>query len=129
MTESDLREHPGRRWLVITTSAALVLGALVLVLLTTSPDPPVRVVYQVSGTATRATVTYSTFRGDETRQEELTALPWRIEIVVAEEPDHGVLTVTIGPDGGNVACEVRVADVVRRSATATDARTSALCGF
>ncbi|WP_033436680.1 MmpS family transport accessory protein [Saccharothrix sp. NRRL B-16314] len=129
MTESDLREHPGRRWLVITASAALVLGALVLVLLTTSPDPPVRVVYQVSGTATRATVTYSTFQGVETRQEELTALPWRIEIIAAEEPDHGVLTVTIGPDGGNVACEVRVADVVRRSATATDASTSALCSF
>ncbi|MBB5806251.1 hypothetical protein F4560_006019 [Saccharothrix ecbatanensis] len=129
MTEPDPHERPGRRWPVITASVVLVLGALALVLLTDSPDQPVRVVYQVSGTATRATVTYSTFQGDETRQEELTGLPWRLEIIAPEEPDHGVLTVTIGPDGGNVACEVSVADVVRRSATATDAHTRALCGF
>ncbi len=131
MTESDPPEGPGqgRKWLVIGASAALVVGALALVLWTTAPDPPVRVVYQVSGTATRATVTYSTFRGGETRQEELTDLPWRRELLATDETDHGVLTVTIGPDGGDVACEVRVAGVERRSATATGARTSALCGF
>ncbi|WP_447004544.1 hypothetical protein ACRAKI_33920 [Saccharothrix isguenensis] len=129
MTESDLSERPDRRWLVITASVALVLGALVLVLLTDSPDPPVRVVYHVSGSVTGVTITYSTFAGDETRQEELSTLPWRIEIIAPDEPDHGVLTVTIGPGGGNVACEVRVADAVRRSATATGPHTSALCGF
>ncbi|MFD1148119.1 MmpS family transport accessory protein [Saccharothrix hoggarensis] len=129
MTESELSERPGRRWPVITASAVLVLGALALALWISAPRPPVRIVFQVSGTAAQATVTYSTFRGDETRREELTSLPWRMELVTGDEPDHGVLTVTIGPDGGDVACEVTVADAVRRSATATGARTSALCGF
>jgi hypothetical protein len=129
MTESDLPERPARKWPVIAASAALVAGALALVLWTTTPGSPVLVVYQVSGTAARATVTYSTFQGGETHQEELTALPWRMELVTAGEPEHGVLTVTIGPDGGDVACEVRVAEVERRSATATGATTSALCDF
>ncbi|QQQ75998.1 hypothetical protein IOD16_33910 [Saccharothrix sp. 6-C] len=120
--------RPGRRWLVITSAVALVVGSIALVRWTAAPEPPVRVVYQVSGTAGRATVTYSTFRDGETRQEELSALPWRLELFTAE-PDHGELTVTIGPDGGDVACEVRVAGVERRSATATGAHTSALCGF
>ncbi|WP_157619941.1 hypothetical protein [Saccharothrix sp. NRRL B-16348] len=129
MAESDPPVRPGRKWLVIGASAALVVGALALVVLTTAPEPPVRVVYRVSGTAERATVTYSTFRAGETRQEELIELPWRMELLATGEPDHGVLTVTIGPDGGDVACEVLVADVERRSATATGPHTSALCGF
>ena len=129
MTESDPPERQGRKWLVIAASAALVVGAFGLAVWTTAPDPPVRVVYQVSGTAPGVTVTYSTFHGDETRQEELSGLPWRMELVATGEPDHGVLTVTIGPGGGDVACEVRVAEVERRSATANGPHTSALCGF
>jgi hypothetical protein len=129
MTETDPPGRTGRWWLVIAASAALVVGAVALVRWTTVPDPPVRVVYQVSGTAAQATVTYSTFQGDETRRQELTRLPWRLELIAVEEPEHGVLTVTIGPAGGDVACEVSVADVERRSATATGAHTSALCGF
>ncbi|MFD0199230.1 MULTISPECIES: hypothetical protein [Saccharothrix] len=129
MTEPDLPERPARKWLVIGASAALVVGALALVLWTTAPEPPVRVVYEVTGTAPRVTVTYSTFQGDQTRREELTDLPWRLELLATGEPEHGVLTVTIGPGGGAVACEVRVADVERRSATAKGPHTSALCGF
>ncbi|MEU4740476.1 hypothetical protein AB0G02_08400 [Actinosynnema sp. NPDC023658] len=129
MTESGLPERPARRWLVIASSAALVVGALALVLWTAAPAPPVHVVFHVSGTAARATVTYSTFQDDGTQQEEVTSLPWRRELITVGEPEHGVLTVTIGPDGGDVACEVSVAEVERRSATATGARTSALCGF
>ncbi|MGW4109309.1 MmpS family transport accessory protein [Actinosynnema sp. NPDC004786] len=129
MAETAPPERPVRKWLVIAASAVLVVGALALVLWTTAPEPPVRVVYHVTGTAKRATVTYSTFLDDETRREELTSLPWRVEIVTVGEPEHGVLTVTIGPDGGAVACEVAVADVERRSATATGAHTSALCDF
>ncbi|TQM82458.1 MmpS family membrane protein [Saccharothrix saharensis] len=129
MTESAPPERPARKWLVITASVALVVGALALVLWTTAPEPPVRVVYHVTGTAARVTVTYSTFHGAQTRQEETAALPWRMELFATGEPEHGVLTVTIGPDGGDVACEVRVAEVVRRSATATGAHTSALCDF
>jgi hypothetical protein len=132
MAESDPTDPPerqGRKWLVAAASVALVVGAIALALWTTAPEPAVRVVYQVSGTADRATVTYSTFRGGETRREELTALPWRMELLATGEPDHGVLTVTVGPDGGDVACEVRVAEVERRSATANGPSTSALCGF
>ncbi|XVS63984.1 MmpS family transport accessory protein [Actinosynnema sp. CA-299493] len=132
MAEPALPDPPGRqgrKWLVTTASAALVVGAVALVVCTAAPEPPVRVVYHVSGTAGRVTVTYSTFRDGETRREEQAALPWRVEVLVPGEPDHGVLTVTIGPDGGDVACEVWVAEVERRSATATGAHTSALCGF
>lgn len=129
MTESDPPERPSRRWLVITASAALVGGALALALWVAAPATPVRVVYRVDGTAARATVTYSTFRDGETRQEELTSFPWHKELVVADEPEHGVLTVTIGPDGGDMACEVTVGEEERRSATATGSHTSALCGF
>ncbi|MDQ2582591.1 MmpS family transport accessory protein [Saccharothrix yanglingensis] len=124
-----------RTWSVVAGAAALVIGALALVLWATRPVPPVRVVYEVSGEVERATVTYSTFRQGgthpgETLREELTALPWRKELVVADAPVDGVLTVTIGQSGGDVACAVTVDGVERRSATATGAHTSALCnGF
>ncbi|MGM1059133.1 MmpS family transport accessory protein [Saccharothrix sp. Mg75] len=121
-----------RTWSVVAGAAALVIGAVALVLWTTRPVPPVRVVYEVRGAVERATVTYSTFQrdGTGTRREELTALPWRKELVVPDEPVGGVLTVTIGQGGGDVACEVTVDGVERRSATATGAHASALCdGF
>ncbi len=129
MTESAPPEHRPGWWPVIALCAVLTAGVAALVLWATAPGPPVRLVYDVTGTVERATVTYSD-TGGGTRREELTRLPWHKELVVPEKPERGVLTVTIGPAGGDVACEVSVDGVERRSATATGAHTSALCdGF
>ncbi|MEV0682111.1 MmpS family transport accessory protein [Actinosynnema sp. NPDC050436] len=134
MTESALPEpagRPARRWPVITGSALLVLGALILALWVARPEEPSVVVYEVFGEAGSATVTYSTFEGEGggTRQVELTSFPWHQELRVEQDAVHdGVLTVTVGPDGGSVGCRVDVDGVERRSATATGPFTSALCG-
>ncbi|MEU4802186.1 MmpS family transport accessory protein [Actinosynnema sp. NPDC023587] len=134
MTESSLPEPPGRpirKWPVITGSAVLVLGALLLALWVARPAEPAVVVYEVFGEAGGATVTYSTFdrNGSATREVELTSFPWYQELRVAGDDVHdGVFTVTIGPAGGSVGCKVGVDGVERRSATATGALTSALCG-
>ncbi|QFZ23512.1 hypothetical protein [Saccharothrix syringae] len=131
MTTEPTEPEPERRsgrWLVVAACAVLVAGAVALVLWVTAPDPPVHLVYDVTGTAERVTVTYSTAGG--THREELAELPWHQELTVPEKPEPGVLTVTIGPQGGDVACQVLVDGEERRSATATGARTSALCdGF
>jgi hypothetical protein len=126
MTETDRTEHRRRRWPLVLACTALVAGAVVLVLRLTADAPPVHVVYDVTGNAERATVTYSTEDGGTSR-EELTAFPWRRELVLRDEPERGVLKVTIGPAGGAVACQVVVDGVEQRSATATGAHTSALC--
>ncbi|CCH35191.1 MmpS family transport accessory protein [Actinosynnema sp. NPDC047251] len=134
MTESALPEppeRPTRHWPVITGSAVLVLGALVLALWVARPEEPSVVVYEVFGEAKSATVTYSTFdrNGSTTQEVELTSFPWSRELrVVRDDVRGGVLTVTIGPDGGSVGCKVGVDGVERRSATATGPFTSALCG-
>ncbi|GAA1279809.1 MmpS family transport accessory protein [Saccharothrix xinjiangensis] len=129
MTEPDPPEHRAARWFVIAGCAVLVAGAAVFALRAATPAPPVQVVYDVTGTAERATVTYSAEDGG-TRREELASFPWHRELTLPAEAERRVLTVTIGPAGGDVACQVAVDGVERRSATATGARTSALCdGF
>ncbi|WP_309118035.1 MmpS family transport accessory protein [Saccharothrix sp.] len=134
MTEPDLPESdkPARKWVVIAGSAALLLGALVLAFWVARPEPRSVVVYEVSGEAARATVVYSTFAedGEAVREVELTSFPWHAELTVVGEVRDGVLTVTIGPEGGSVGCKVSVDGVERRAATASGAFTSAFCsGF
>lgn len=132
MTDSEPAERPARKWPVITGSAVLVVGTLVLALWVARPDDPSVVVYEVFGEAGTATVTYSTFdpQGSATRSVELTSFPWHKELRVDGDVRDGVLTVTIGPGGGAVACRVDVNGEQRRSATATGALTSARCdGF
>ncbi|GAA1334173.1 MmpS family transport accessory protein [Saccharothrix algeriensis] len=134
MTEAELPQHqgrPARRWPVIAGSAALVLGALVVAVWLARPaDPPAVVVYDVSGEARSATVTYSTFDERRTSRVELTSFPWRHELLVDGEVSGGVLMVTIGAGGGSVACRIRVDGVERKSATAAGPSASALCnGF
>ncbi|MBW4715927.1 MmpS family transport accessory protein [Saccharothrix obliqua] len=117
-----------RKWPVITGSVVLVLGAAVLALWVARPDDPSVVVYEVFGEVRSATVTYSTFdEGNPTHREELTAFPWQKKLLVEGDVIGGVLTVTIGPDGGSVACRVGVNGEERRAATATGPLTSALC--
>jgi hypothetical protein len=134
MTEPDLPEsdQPARKWVVIAGSVVLVLGALVLAFWVARPEHRSVVVYEVSGEAAEATVVYSTFaeEGARTREVRLTTFPWRAELSVAGEVRDGVLTVTVGPEGGSVGCKVSVDGVERRAATASGPRTTALCsGF
>ncbi|WP_433265888.1 MmpS family transport accessory protein [Actinosynnema sp. CS-041913] len=136
MAEADLPGPDGRpaqRWPVLVGAAVLVLGALALAVWVARPaDQPSVVVYEVSGETRRATVTYSTFdeRDSPTRQVELTTFPWYRELRVDGDVSDGVLTVTIGAEGGSVACKISVDGVERKAATATGPLTSALCnGF
>ncbi|MEU7525742.1 hypothetical protein AB0A74_08425 [Saccharothrix sp. NPDC042600] len=135
MTEPDPPESdkPARKWIVIAGSVALVLSALALAYWAARPEQRSVVVYEVSGEAVRATVVYSTFAEDEgnaLREVELSSFPWRAELSVPGEVRNGVLTVTVGPEGGSVGCKVSVDGVERRSATASGPNTSAFCsGF
>jgi Mycobacterium membrane protein len=88
------------------------------------------VVYEVSGDAAGATVTYSTYSdgNSATSQEALTSLPWRKELKVKGLLSGGTLTVTAGQEGGSVACRITVDGVEKKSATGTGAFSSALCG-
>lgn len=127
--ESD---KPARKWPVIAGSVALVLTALALAFWVARPEQRSVVVYEVSGEAVRATVVYSTFaeEGEALREVELSSFPWRAELAVSGEVRDGVLTVTVGPEGGSVGCKVSVDGVERRSATASGPNTSAFCsGF
>ncbi|ATE57470.1 MULTISPECIES: hypothetical protein [Actinosynnema] len=120
-----------RRWLVVSAASLLLLGALVGAVLVNGPSAPrsATVVYEVTGEAGHATVVYSTFDdgGVSTGQEELSSLPWRRE-VTAPGDARGVLTVTIGEQGGEVGCQVSVDGVERRSASASGPGSSAFCG-
>jgi hypothetical protein len=90
------------------------------------------VVYEVSGDAVGATVTYSTFSGGNsaTSQEKPATLPWSKTLSVKGLISGGTLTVTTGDQGGSVACKITVDGVEKKAATGTGAFSSALCsGF
>ncbi|MEU5694248.1 MmpS family transport accessory protein [Actinosynnema sp. NPDC020468] len=128
MTAADPPKR--RRWLVLTGTVVVVLAGLLAAVSARWPDEPSRVVYEVTGDAASATVTYSTFTETGTTHEVLTTFPWRKELVVHEEITGGVLTVRVGEGGGSVACGISVDGVERKSATATGPLASALCsGF
>ncbi|PRY43514.1 MmpS family transport accessory protein [Umezawaea tangerina] len=88
------------------------------------------VVYEVTGDAPSATVTYSTFSDgtSASSQETVTTLPWRKELTVKGLLSGGSLTVTTGQDGGSVGCKITVDGVEKKSATGNGAFSSALCG-
>jgi hypothetical protein len=90
------------------------------------------VVYEVSGDAIGATVTYSTFgaEGGATNQETVTSLPWKKEMTTKGLLSGGTLTVTAPAEGGAVACRITVDGVEKKSATGSGAFSTALCsGF
>lgn len=90
------------------------------------------VVYEVSGDAVGATVTYSTFSegNSSTSQETLTTLPWNKTLTVKGLISGGTLTVSTGSEGGSVACKITVDGDEKKAATGTGAFSSALCsGF
>jgi hypothetical protein len=90
------------------------------------------VVYEVSGDAVGATVTYSTFSSGSsaTSQETLAVLPWSKTLTVKGLISGGTLTVTTSDQGGSVACKITVDGEEKKAATGTGAFSSALCsGF
>ncbi len=86
------------------------------------------IVYQVSGDAPSADVTYTTF-GDSmsTSQETVTTLPWAKEVTTTGLVKEGQLIVSTGADGGSVTCTVTVDGKEVRTATASGAFAMASC--
>jgi hypothetical protein len=86
--------------------------------------------YEVTGTATDSTITYSTFGddGSATDQENATVLPWSKDLQI-----RGTLkasSLTTGPDGGTITCTVVVDGKRTRSSTASGPFAVASCdGF
>jgi MmpS family membrane protein len=129
--------------LAVAGAVLSVLGLIVCVLWTVlfgavanevdkQADKEQVVVYEVSGDAVGATVTYSTFSegNSATSQETLTTLPWRKELTVKGLLSGGTLAVTTGQEGGSVACKITVDGVEKKSATGTGTYSSAQCsGF
>ncbi|XVS63983.1 MmpS family transport accessory protein [Actinosynnema sp. CA-299493] len=86
--------------------------------------------YEVTGDALGATVSYSTFGATgsaATAEEEVAALPWTKEFTVKGLSHGGTLDVTTGADGGTVTCEVTVDGVARKTATASGPNAVASC--
>ncbi|PRX50486.1 MmpS family membrane protein [Prauserella shujinwangii] len=89
----------------------------------------VTVRYEVTGDASDVTVTYSTF-GDEnstTNQEQVTSLPWQKELQTKGLVKGGSLTVTAGPEGGEVTCAVVVDGQEAKTSTASGPFATASC--
>ncbi|GAA5111269.1 MmpS family transport accessory protein [Haloechinothrix salitolerans] len=92
----------------------------------------VTVHYEVTGTASNVTVTYSTF-GDgnsSMNQEEVANLPWSKDVETKGLFKGGSLTVTTGADGGKVTCTVVVDGEESTTSTAKGQFSTASCdGF
>lgn len=86
------------------------------------------IVYEVSGDAPSADITYSTY-GDEmtTNQETVTELPWRKEVSTTGIVKDGQLIVSTGADGGSVTCKLTVDGEVVKTATASGTFAMATC--
>jgi hypothetical protein len=86
------------------------------------------VAYQVTGNATSVTVTYSTWNGStsSTNQQDVTP-PWSKTEDTSGLLKGGLLTVTVGSDGGSATCSVSVDNGTPKTATATGAFSSATC--
>lgn len=88
--------------------------------------------YEVTGTATDPTITYSTSGddGSATDQESATALPWSKDIQIRGTLKASALTITTGAGGGTITCAVIVNGRTTRSSTASGPFAVASCdGF
>jgi hypothetical protein len=86
------------------------------------------IVYEVSGDAPSANISYSTI-GDTTtiNQETVTTLPWSKEVRTKGLVKEGSLTVSTNADGGSVTCKVTVDGKEVKTATASGAYAMAAC--
>ncbi|SHG10081.1 hypothetical protein [Streptoalloteichus hindustanus] len=113
----------GRRlWPVLAVLVVLVAVAGYAVLRDVLDDgpKPVRLTYEVTGTATGVTIGYSTMSGGNTstQTEQGAKLPWRKEVDVVGETRGATLTVSAGPEGGTVTCSIRAEGREPRTASA-----------
>ncbi|WP_433265886.1 MmpS family transport accessory protein [Actinosynnema sp. CS-041913] len=88
-----------------------------------------RVVYEISGDAPKASVSYTTYSdgGSTTNKEDTTKLPWTKELTVKGFFSGGSLTAMTGAEGGTVTCKVKIDGVEKRSETATGPFAQATC--
>ncbi|WP_405492634.1 hypothetical protein [Streptomyces sp. NBC_00096] len=94
--------------------------------------PPARITYAATGTAPRATVSYSTWRDGRASSSQIgdQPLPWTKAITTKGFAKGGSLVVTLGADGGTATCSVTVDDSPPVTATASGPFASAVCeGF
>ncbi|MFF3780360.1 hypothetical protein [Streptomyces sp. NPDC001933] len=91
---------------------------------------PLRITYEVTGTAKDVTVTYPTWRDGDLSTARLTlrTLPWAGETRTRGFMSGGSFAVTLGATGGEVACAVTVDNGTVRTATASGAFATATCG-
>ncbi|KAA2264943.1 DUF4190 domain-containing protein [Solihabitans fulvus] len=90
------------------------------------------VVYEVTGDAKDASITYSSFDNGaaSTNQEQAATLPWKKELKTKGILKGGSVTALAGPDGGTVSCKVTIDGVEKKTATATGPAAMASCtGF
>ncbi|MEV0682110.1 MmpS family transport accessory protein [Actinosynnema sp. NPDC050436] len=90
-----------------------------------------RVVYEITGTAARASATFTTYSGGDSssNKEEITKLPWKKEVTVTGLLSGAGLSAMTGPEGGSVTCKISVDGVEKKTATATGASAVAACNF
>ncbi|MBW4715928.1 MmpS family transport accessory protein [Saccharothrix obliqua] len=88
-----------------------------------------KVVYEITGDAKRATITFTTYsEGNSTNnQEEVDKLPWTKELTVKGLLSGGSVAAMTGADGGSVTCKITVDGVERKTATATGPGAVATC--
>ncbi|MDK0519097.1 hypothetical protein [Streptomyces sp. ML-6] len=131
--------RPRRWWPGVLLLAVLVpaVGGAVAVewtagVLVREGTRPLRVTYEVTGTARDVTVTYPAWQdgGLSTARLSLRSLPWTGEVRTRGFLRGGSLAVTVGRSGGEVSCAVTVDDGTVRTASASGAFATATCdGF
>lgn len=86
------------------------------------------IVYEVTGDAPAADITYTTY-GDEmtTNEESVTTLPWTKEVKTTGIIKEGSLIVSTGAEGGTVTCKITVDGKEVKTATATGEFVIATC--
>ncbi|MEU9316624.1 hypothetical protein [Streptomyces sp. NPDC048295] len=91
---------------------------------------PLRITYEVTGTAKDVTVTYPTWHDGELSTTRLTlrTLPWAGETRTRGFMSGGSFAVSLGASGGEVTCAVTADNGTVRTATASGAFATATCG-
>ncbi|MFD4948797.1 hypothetical protein ACFVYE_27235 [Streptomyces sp. NPDC058239] len=135
------RPQPRRRrqwpWVVLVVVLVLACGgaaavAVVAGELSREGTKPLRITYEVTGTAEDVMVTYLTWQDGDLLTVRLTlrTLPWTGELKTKGFMKGGSFAVTLGKSGGEVACAVTVDDGTVRTASASGAFATATCsGF
>ncbi|MGW5437101.1 MmpS family transport accessory protein [Nocardia asteroides] len=86
----------------------------------------VTVTYQVEGTGTASSITYSGKNMDIAQDTEV-ALPWTKDVTVDGFVKTVTLTASAGADGGQITCRIRAGDDVIAEQTASGPWASASC--